>query len=193
MPVVKEKVKAEASEQPAEEKDFDTGVRETTDLKIEEQQIEKLRGTLSRLQKELVQRQTNSENNLKQLRQHRDESIVELRDKYDNCLSRGDANAADKVLEEIREVHQNLLNIARNVVDVDSDVSDFKRRQHELRLEMIRLSQSAKANLRQAHKLAIQASQILDSASRHVADHIRKLERTIEDGKKIAEEIIISE
>jgi len=191
MPAVKEK-EAEASEQPDEEKNFDMDIIETSDLKIEKRQIKKLGDQIARLQKDFNQRQTNLELNIKQLRRDRDEKVAALRDKYDACLGRGDATGADKCLDEIRKAHEDLENLARNVMDADKDFSDLKKRRDELHLAVSRLYEMSLSNFELSKSLMTQASNLSGTMSYSVGRDVQKLENTITETIKIAE-IILAE
>lgn len=169
-------------------KETKTAVVETTDF---EQQIEKLRDKIERLQKEIDQRQANIEVNLRQLKRDRDEKIVELRADYDGALNRGDAAGADKCLDEIREVRKNLVNVAKNVADSDSDIADLKERVNKLHLESNSLNESALAFQTQAKNLLGKASELSGTVTYTIEIHsMFQLERTIEESKKIAAQIL---
>lgn len=162
----------------------------TTNLENQQQQTEELKNRISQVQQEVFQRQTNFELNLKELRRQRDETIAELREKYDGCLDKGDAVGADKCLAEIRKVREDLVNVAQNIVDVDSDISDLDGRQNELRLVTIGLCQLATANLKKAKELSVRAGQLLGIASDGIGRDLRKLESTSADLKKSAQQIL---
>jgi len=169
-------------------KETKTAVVETTDF---EQQIEKLRDNIELLQKEINQRQANFEINLRQFRRDRDEKIVALRADYDGALNRGDAAGADKVLDEISKVRKDLVNVAKNVADSDSDIADLKERINKLHLESNNLSELALAFQTRVKDLMNQVSELTGTVTYSIGIHsLFQLERTIGETKTIAEQIL---
>ena len=165
-----------------------TTVVETADV---EQQIEKLRDMIGRLQKEIDQRQANFEINLRQLKRDRDEKIVALRADYDGALNQGDAAGADKVLDEISKVRKDLVNVAKNVADSDSDIADLKKRVNILHLESNNLNELALAYRARVKDLMDQVNELTGTVTYSIKIHsMFELERTIGETKKIAEQIL---
>jgi len=189
MLAAKEK-KAETIEQPIEE--IDIGFVEVTDLQKQQEQTERIKDKISRLQIEVQTRRNNFEVNLRQLRRDRDEKIAGLRNQYDACLNRGDVIGADKILDEIRKVRAELVNLAQNVLDSDSDINDLKGRQDELRIEIFKLYELAEKNLERAKQLTVQTSGLLTTISISVGHDFFEIERTVEQSKKLAE-IVLAE
>lgn len=169
-------------EQPAAE--IETGLDETEDLSQEREQIEKLKARVGRLQKTVQQRRDNFQLNLRQLRQNRDEKIVELRSKYDDCIDRGDAVGADKIMAELRKVRKELVNLAHNVSDLAADLSDLEKSQETLRIETMRLSSMCGRNLIAAKNLSDQAVSLMGTATNGIDRDLREISRTIEESKK---------
>jgi len=174
MPEVKEKI--------------ETAVVEMTDL---EQQIEKLRDMIGHLQKEINQRQANFEVNLRKFKGDRDEKIIALRADYDGALNRGDVVGAHRVLDQISKVREDLVNVAKNVVDSDSDIADLKERINKLHLESNNLSELALAFQTRVKNLMDQVNELTGTVTYSIGIHsMFELERTITETKKIAEQIL---
>lgn len=163
-------------------------VVETTDL---EKQIEKLRDQSERLQKEIDQRQANFEVNLRQLKRDRDEKIVALRADYDGALNRGDAAGADEILDKISKVREDLVRVAKNVADSDSDIANLKERVNKLHRELNNLNELALAFQTRAKDLLGKATELSGTVTYTIGIHsMFQLERTIEEAKIIAEQIL---
>jgi len=194
MPTATERKKAKTIEGPTpvpvEEKDFDAGICETTDLKSEREQIENLKSKIQRLQEDFNQRQTNLEVNLRQLRQQRDEKVAGLRSKYDACLDRGDSNGTAQCLDEIRKAHEDLTNLARKAMGADKDFSDLKIRGNELHLAAGSLYKMTLANFQQAKTLMEQAAGLTSAVTYSIGRDVLKLESIIKETTKISEVIL---
>lgn len=173
-----------------DELEQDVIIVETTDLKNQEQQTERLKGKIHRVLTEINQRNQNIEQNLRGLRKQRNEQIVELRAEYDAALNKGDATGADKILAVIRKVHKDLVNVAKNAANLDSDLSDFNGREEELRLLTNKLCMLAGENFRLAKTLLDEASSLSGTMTYSLVKCLRELETTIVDTKKTAEEIL---
>jgi len=133
--------------------DIELGPQPTNDLKELERQIESLKSRVQKLQSDLSQRIRNLEINIQELRKQRDENIAELRAEYDRQLDKGNADLADQCLSKIKKARQELENIARNILDSDSDTSDLKIREKELHSEGLELYKLARENLVVPHNI----------------------------------------
>ncbi len=176
--------------QVPETADVELGLEQTRDLKKQGLQIESLWNRANSLQTDINQRITNCEKNLRELHKRCDEEIHQLRLDYDVCIDRGDAVGSGKCLDKIRQVRKELRTLAQQVQKSEDDVSDLTARERELSGEVHPLIAMTTENLELAKKLDIRARQISGQLSGSVGMDLFKLSRVIEDGKKIAEEIL---
>jgi len=170
--------------------EIELGPQQTNDLKELERQIESLKNRVQKLQTDLSQRIRNFEINIQDLHKQRDEKIAGLRAEYDKQLDRGNADLADQCLGKIKKERKELENIARNILDSDSDTSDLKTREKTLHSEAQELYKLANANFNLAKTLMEQAAGITGTVTSSIGRDFLKLEKILSDNRKIAERIL---
>ena len=171
--------------------DTEFGVTKTSNLKSQDEQIERISNRVARLQGDIDQRTANCEANLRMLSGLRDGEIQQSRDDYARSLSRGDSVGLGKSLDRIRKCQKELEGLARQVRKSNlDDECDLTARQIELSREAGPLLAMTKENLALAQNLDLKVRRLFIQLNESVGRNIRRLKSVFDESSKIAGEIL---
>jgi hypothetical protein len=169
--------------------DIELGVQETTDLALQKEQLSLRQEKCVRLRTSSEQRISNLEVNLSGLKQKRDTEIAQLRVDYDKALTRGDAISAGEILRNIKKCFDNLVAVARQVKEADSDIEDLQTMQEALRVDALKIISMTEQNMSDAQNQNVQSHALL-SAIESIDRNFRKYNDIHAAGLKVADQIL---
>ena len=165
-------------------------ISEPASLKTAMEKVENLKSRAIELKTTIEGRIRNFEVNLAEIKKKRDGRIVELRNRYDRCIDRGDASGADDCLNEIKAARQELENVCHNVRDVDHDIKDLQAESGKLHYEAEKFYRVTLGNFKAAEGIMKLASEVLGWAGNAINRDLLKAETIIGENKKLAEQIL---
>lgn len=151
---------------------------------------EDLLSKVQQLQQAIFERQSNLELDIRLAKKRTEGEMEDLRAQYDRHIDRGDKKAADQVLDQIAAARKELVTLAKNIEGTSSDFSDLEAREDEPRQEANKMCLAATKNHLDARMIDQKFSGLSGTLSSSVPRDIRKLTHTIDEAKKVAEQIL---
>lgn len=159
---------------------------ETTNLASK---FEDLKEQIQQLQQAIFERQSNLEVEIRLAKKQTEEEMGALRAEYDRHIDRGDKQSAEKTLDKISAARGKLVGLAKKITGQSVDFGDLEARTEELRQEVLPLTEAATRNHLKARRLDGDIGGLSWTLT-SVSGDIRKLERTVDEAKKVCEQIL---